>query len=35
LVGHLEAARDRAQARLKVLAVIEEPDLPPFLERTH
>jgi DNA-binding GntR family transcriptional regulator len=35
LTAHLAAARERSQARLKVLAVIEEPDLPDFLERTH
>lgn len=32
---HLMAARERSRARLKVLAVIEEPALPEFLERTH
>jgi DNA-binding GntR family transcriptional regulator len=35
LTDHLRAARGRSQARLKVLAVIEEPNLPSFLERTH
>jgi DNA-binding GntR family transcriptional regulator len=35
LATHLQAARERAQARLKVLAVIDEPGLPDFLERMH
>lgn len=35
LAAHLEAARERSQARLKVLAVIDEPGLPDFLERMH
>jgi DNA-binding GntR family transcriptional regulator len=35
LAAHLRAARERSQARLKVLAVIDEPSLPDFLERMH
>jgi DNA-binding GntR family transcriptional regulator len=35
LAAHLNAARERSQARLKVLAVIDEPGLPDFLERMH
>jgi DNA-binding GntR family transcriptional regulator len=35
LADHLDAARSRSRARLKVLAVVAEPDLPDFLERVH
>jgi DNA-binding GntR family transcriptional regulator len=35
LEAHLAAAWKRSQARLKVLAVIKEPNLPDFLERMH
>ena len=35
LVGHLNAARRRTKARLKVLAVIPSPQTDAFLERIH
>ncbi len=35
LVAHLDAARRRTKARLKVLAVIPSPDTDVFLERIH
>jgi DNA-binding GntR family transcriptional regulator len=35
LVAHLEAAKRRTKARLKVLAVIPSPDTDAFLERIH
>ena len=35
LAAHLEAARRRTKARLKVLAVIPSPETDPFLERIH
>lgn len=35
LTAHLGAALRRSQARLKVLAVVDQPDLPDYLERTH
>lgn len=33
LKAHLKAARERTRARLKVLSVFPEPDLPPYLHR--
>ena len=35
LAAHLDAARRRTKARLKVLAVIPSPETAPFLERIH
>jgi DNA-binding GntR family transcriptional regulator len=35
LAAHLDAARQRTKARLKVLAVIPSPETGPFLERIH
>lgn len=35
LAAHLEAARQRTKARLKVLAVIPDPETEPYLERIH
>jgi DNA-binding GntR family transcriptional regulator len=35
LAAHLEATRRRTKARLKVLAIIPDPETEPFLERIH
>jgi DNA-binding GntR family transcriptional regulator len=35
LAAHLEATRQRTKARLKVLAVIPDPETEPYLERIH